>query len=98
MVSVVSVEIGNVDASTIDIVSNEKMDANHFIDGWIVKVNGVQVTISNAQLQSDQKTLYLSIPECISTDVITLTYITQPDTNQLLRNNNYAWTTVDFRK
>src|SRR5690242_8258047 len=75
--NVVSAEIGDVDASTIAIVFSEKAGASHFIDGWIVRVNGAEVSISNAQLQADQKTLYLTIPECVSTDAITLQYVTQ---------------------
>lgn len=97
---ILSAEIGNVDAATIAVLFSEPVAANNFADGWIVRVNGAQVAISAASLQADRVTLYLTIPACASTDVITLQYVVpiEQTSTEARMNILDSWTPPDWRK
>lgn len=95
--SLVSIEIGSVDASTIAATFSEAMTAFDYAAGVLIKVNGAEVAFSAAR-QTDHAKVYYSIPECADTDVITFQYFASPgpDTNRVWSLNN-TWTAPDWR-
>src|SRR5258706_3586239 len=92
-----SIEIGNVDDSTIVMVFSEYVQANNFSDGWTFTKNGTSLQILGT-LQITPNTVHYSVPACLSTDVIVATYSTAPVFSDPSRTAYIGdWTPPDWR-
>jgi hypothetical protein len=93
----VSIEIGNVDASTIVAVFSEAIQANHFEDGWTFTKNGAALPILSVQ-QVNPNTLYFGVGACLSTDTIQAVYSVAPVFSDPSRTAYISnWTPPDWR-
>ena len=95
--SLVSIEIGNVDAGTIVMVFSEAVQANNFADGWTLTKNGDALPILG-NLQASPNRVFFNVPECLSTDTIVATYSIAPVFNDPSRTAYISnWTPPDYR-
>lgn len=93
----ITIEIGNVDASTITLTFSEPVQANNYADGWTLTKNGDALPILATQ-QVSPVTVYFTVSECQSTDTLTATYITPPAYSDPSRTAYIMnWTPPDFR-
>ena len=94
----VTIEIGNVDDSTISLTFSESVQANNFADGWTLTKNGDPLPILSTTIVSN-KVVYFGVSACLSTDTIQAVYIVPPSMTNDQRKMNIldSWTSPDFR-
>ena len=72
-----TIEIGNVDDSTITLTFSEPVQANNFADGWTLTKNGVPLPILSTAIISN-KVVYFGVDVRLSTDTIQAVYSVAP--------------------
>lgn len=72
--SLVSAEVGEVDATTVVAVFSSEIAASNYATGVTIKVDTVAKTISAAERQADFKTVHYTIPAVVFGEVVTIAY------------------------
>jgi hypothetical protein len=72
--SVVSMEVGTVNATTLVITFLDDVTSEDFTDGWTFKINNVAASISAAEQQTDHKVVHLTVDAVAFGDTVTLAY------------------------
>lgn len=72
--AIVSMEVGDVDETTLVITFLDDVTADDYAVGWAVLINDVEAEISAAARQTDHKVIHLTIDEVANGDAVTLAY------------------------
>lgn len=98
--SLVSIEIGNVDASTVVATFSEAVTSPTYSQGWSFAYDGVEQAIASATRQADRKVVYFVLgAEATSSTVVTAEYVTEPAADEAsVWDAHNAWTPPDWRK
>lgn len=93
----ITIEIGNVDASTISLTFSEAVQANNFADGWTLTKNGDALPILATQ-QISPTLVYFTVAESLSSDTLAAAYSVAPTLSDPSRTAYIEnWTPPDYR-
>ena len=72
--AILSMEVGEVDATTLVVTFLDNIVADDYKAGFALKINAVTASISAGARQTDHKIIHLTVDEVANSDTVTLAY------------------------